>query len=285
MAEAFGGLNWPRIHMIDNVRSVYDILQKASNQITAGGRMNSVVATALIVSQACGLPDVIDVTEADRFGERVVVVSIPTSAEHDAVTEALGTIETAATLHIHPVFGLGSFTGDSEETRRVLSLAHERPYNEYGTPEYEQMQGWLKDVETRELDVWRSMSLAEKQRAIAAEVLDRRKSGRSGFGNCWTEKPVEAPEELAARYAAAWSNGDPVAFAAFYAEDASFRINDGEPSVGREAITAIAGSFMAAFPDMLIRVVDVRQTDEHVEFHWHWTGTNTGPDPRRAGTA
>ena len=83
--------------------------------------------------------------------------------------------------------------------------------------------------------------------------------------------------EFAARYAAAWSNGDPDAFALFYAEGGTFRINDGEPSVGRKAIAETAGSFMASFPDMLIRLVEVRQTDEYVEFHWHWTGTNTGP--------
>ena len=88
---------------------------------------------------------------------------------------------------------------------------------------------------------------------------------------------MEELNEFAARYADAWSNGDPVAFASFYAENGSFRINDGEPSVGREAIAATAGSFMAAFPDMLIRVVEVTQTDEHTEFHWHWTGTNSGP--------
>lgn len=83
--------------------------------------------------------------------------------------------------------------------------------------------------------------------------------------------------EFATRYAEAWSNGDPVAFASFYAEDGTFRINDGERSIGRDAIAETAGSFMAAFPDMLIRLVEVRQTDEYVEFHWHWTGTNTGP--------
>ena len=88
---------------------------------------------------------------------------------------------------------------------------------------------------------------------------------------------MEELNEFASRYAAAWSNGDPIAFASFYAENGSFRINDGEPSVGREAIAATAGSFMAAFPDMLIRVVEVRQTDKHTEFHWHWTGTNSGP--------
>jgi steroid delta-isomerase-like uncharacterized protein len=83
--------------------------------------------------------------------------------------------------------------------------------------------------------------------------------------------------EFATRYAEAWSNGDPVAFASFYAEDGTFRINDGERSIGRDAIAETAGSFMAAFPDMLVRLVEVRRTDEYVVFHWHWTGTNTGP--------
>ena len=83
--------------------------------------------------------------------------------------------------------------------------------------------------------------------------------------------------EFATRYAAAWSNGDPVAFASLYAENGLFRINDGEASIGREAIADTARSFMAAFPDMLIRLVEVRQTGKYVEFHWHWTGTNTSP--------
>ena len=82
---------------------------------------------------------------------------------------------------------------------------------------------------------------------------------------------------LATRYAAAWSSQDPLAFAAFYAENGSLRINDGEPSVGRQQIAETAGSFMANFPDMLIRLVELKQTDECVEFHWRWTGTNTGP--------
>lgn len=63
----------------------------------------------------------------------------------------------------------------------------------------------------------------------------------------------------------------------FFAEDRTFRINDGERSVGRETIAETAGSIVSAFPDMLIRLVEVCQSDEFVEFHWHWTGTNTGP--------
>ena len=83
--------------------------------------------------------------------------------------------------------------------------------------------------------------------------------------------------EFATRYAAAWSGQDPAAFAAFYAEDASFRINDGEPSIGRAAIEQTARDFMTAFPDMVVRLVEVRRAGDIVEFHWHWTGTNSGP--------
>lgn len=93
------------------------------------------------------------------------------------------------------------------------------------------------------------------------------------------EKPM-VPDDLegfATRYAEAWSGQDPAAFAAFYAEDATFRINEGEFSVGRAAIEETARSFMAGFPDMLVRLVEVRRVGDTVEFHWRWTGTNTGP--------
>ncbi len=83
--------------------------------------------------------------------------------------------------------------------------------------------------------------------------------------------------DFANRYAAAWSGQKPAALAAFYAENGMLQVNDGEPSVGREAITETARSFMTAFPDMVVRLVEVRETGDAVEFHWHWTGTHTGP--------
>ena len=97
---------------------------------------------------------------------------------------------------------------------------------------------------------------------------------------CEAQKEQQDTNELtefATRYAAAWSSQDPVAFAAFYAEDATFRINDGEPSIGRAAIEQTARDFMTAFPDMLVSLVELRRAGDVVEFHWHWTGTNSGP--------
>ena len=102
-----------------------------------------------------------------------------------------------------------------------------------------------------------------------------------GFlGSCQSNESsldMNALRNFATRYAAAWSNQDPAAFALFYADDGSLTVNDGEPSVGRAAIGNTARAFMTAFPDMVVRLVDVRPEGDHVVFHWHWTGTNTGP--------
>jgi uncharacterized protein (TIGR02246 family) len=84
--------------------------------------------------------------------------------------------------------------------------------------------------------------------------------------------------DFATSYAAAWSSQDPEAYSLYYVENGSLQINDGEPSIGRDAIAETARSFMAAYPDMVVRLVELRQTNDVVEFHWHWTGTNTGPD-------
>lgn len=83
--------------------------------------------------------------------------------------------------------------------------------------------------------------------------------------------------EFARRYTAAWCSGDPASVAAHYAADGSLTINDGEPSVGRAAITDAAQSFMTAFPDMEVLLDDVLVDDDGAEYHWTLVGTNTGP--------
>lgn len=83
--------------------------------------------------------------------------------------------------------------------------------------------------------------------------------------------------DLATRYAEAWSSQDPAKLASFYTENGSLTVNDGEPSVGRAAITETARAFMTAFPDMLVVTDKVVPKGDIVEFHWIWTGTNTGP--------
>lgn len=83
--------------------------------------------------------------------------------------------------------------------------------------------------------------------------------------------------DFATRYTAAWCSQDAASVAAFFAEDGSLQINDGEPSVGREAITAAAQGFMTAFPDMVVAMDSVSLEGDGAVYRWTLTGTNTGP--------
>lgn len=83
--------------------------------------------------------------------------------------------------------------------------------------------------------------------------------------------------DFARRYAAAWCSQDPTSVAEYYSPEGSLTINGGPPSVGRAAITEAARSFMTALPDMQVLMDDLLVQDSGIEFHWTFTGTNTGP--------
>jgi predicted ester cyclase len=83
--------------------------------------------------------------------------------------------------------------------------------------------------------------------------------------------------DFARRYTAAWCSQDPAQVAGHYAPDGSLAINDGVPTVGRDAITEVARSFMSAFPDMQVLMDDLVAKDRRIEYHWTLIGTNTGP--------
>ncbi len=100
------------------------------------------------------------------------------------------------------------------------------------------------------------------------------------LANCTPSASLMNQAELtdfAIRYAAAWSSQKPANLAAFYEEEGSLRVNAGAPSVGRAAIAAKAQAFMTAFPDMEVKLDEIRGDGNHATFHWIWSGTNTGP--------
>ena len=100
------------------------------------------------------------------------------------------------------------------------------------------------------------------------------------FSACYQETAQMAPanlEEFATMYTAAWCSQDPASVAAFFSETGALKINEGEPSVGRSAITATAKSFMTALPDMVLVLDSLGRSGERVTYHWTLTGTNTGP--------
>jgi hypothetical protein len=83
--------------------------------------------------------------------------------------------------------------------------------------------------------------------------------------------------DFARRYAVAWCSQDPSSVAEHYAPEGSLTINGGPPAVGRAAITEAARGFMTALPDLEVFMDDLLVQDNGIEFHWTFTGTNTGP--------
>ena len=82
---------------------------------------------------------------------------------------------------------------------------------------------------------------------------------------------------FAERYTAAWCSMDPAQVAEHFAPGGSLTINDGPPAVGRAAITEAARGFYVALPDMQVFLDDLVIEGDRIEFHWTFTGTNTGP--------
>lgn len=87
------------------------------------------------------------------------------------------------------------------------------------------------------------------------------------------------PEKLrrfAEDYTVAWCSMDPRRVAAHFAPHGSLAINGGAPAVGRDAITATVAGFYAALPDMKVYLDDLVVDRDRIEYHWTFTGTNTG---------
>ena len=79
---------------------------------------------------------------------------------------------------------------------------------------------------------------------------------------------------FARSYTDAWCSGEPARVVEHFAPGATIAVNGAAPT----PIRGVAESFMAAFPDMELRMGDVViRDDDVVEYHWTLVGTNTGP--------
>lgn len=86
---------------------------------------------------------------------------------------------------------------------------------------------------------------------------------------------MEAREvrQFAERYTAAWCSQNAASVAEHFAQDGTLQVNDGAAAVGREAITAVAQSFMTAFPDMEVAMDELVVDGGRAVYHWTLTGT------------
>ena len=79
-------------------------------------------------------------------------------------------------------------------------------------------------------------------------------------------------EKMIATYTAAWNSGDAAAVADHYAPGRGITINRGEQQFGREAMLAMAGGFMASFPDLKLSCDFSRLAGDRAVFGWTLEG-------------
>ena len=149
--------------------------------------MELVGIVAAFMQQFCDVPGVIDVSAANRFGEDVVAVTVPTENERETLISSLPDSYEGVRVYIVPMFGIGSFTEESNDTKRFQSLMYTPPYNVFGTPENKELDALAERVLAREREAWVSMSAEARENAIVKEVLKRRENGWPKFGNCRPE--------------------------------------------------------------------------------------------------
>ncbi len=127
----------------------------------------------------------------------------------------------------------------------------------YGVPQSQNMDYFTL---MKEGDSWKFLSLSYTPTPIPEDekVFDLNIFGKS--------------------YAQAWCSERPEFLSLFFAEDGSLSVNDGKPAVGREEISNVAKSFMTAFPDIIVSMDSLVTSPKGIEFHWTFTGTNTGPN-------
>jgi len=98
----------------------------------------------------------------------------------------------------------------------------------------------------------------------------------------WTAHKIPEGERefnlnlFAEGYAQVWGSNRPEFVAMFFEEDGVLVVNDGEPAVGRNAITNVAKGFMDAFPDMIVSMDSLVTKSDKTRFYWTLTGTNNG---------
>jgi len=80
---------------------------------------------------------------------------------------------------------------------------------------------------------------------------------------------------MAERYAKAWSSRSPEAVASFCEENGRITINNGEPLIGRAAIAEMAQGFYGEFPDLVVRLDEIRTAGHNAVFLWTLEGTHS----------
>ena len=86
-----------------------------------------------------------------------------------------------------------------------------------------------------------------------------------------------AIRKMAESYTQTWCSRSGEKVASFFEENATSIINAGTPTIGRAAIGEAMGAFFIEFPDLVLRMDDLRSGGNQAIYMWTLEGTNSGP--------
>lgn len=139
-------------------------------------------AAAAVLALVCELPGVVDVGAANRHGTEEVVVTVTDSSWYERVSRKAG-----ATVRVRPLFGLGSFTGNTLATKWADFVTVLPGASTYGTRMQRFHDRLLNDVMRREAEAWNAMGSDAQAQAVTEAIAQQRSKGQTGFGNCWQQ--------------------------------------------------------------------------------------------------
>jgi len=82
-------------------------------------------------------------------------------------------------------------------------------------------------------------------------------------------------KKVAEAYTQAWCSRSCENVASFFSENATSIINKGEPTIGKAAIAEAMGAFFIEFPNLVLRVDDLRTGGNQAIYFWTLEGTNS----------
>ena len=82
-------------------------------------------------------------------------------------------------------------------------------------------------------------------------------------------------KKVAEAYTQAWCSRSGEIVASFFSENATSIINKSEPTIGKAAIAEAMGAFFIEFPDLVLRMDDLRTGGNQAIYFWTLEGTNS----------
>lgn len=150
--------------------------------------MLSALVTSSLLVDVCALPKTIDVSMYRHEQQTHLIVTVPMHTDVSETSDQVLALSDEWEVKVMPLFGIGSFTLESQKTQRALALTGDPQYQTVGTSESAELDQLLTSILEDENAAWLSKSESEREAAIRKAIHETQRAGRKGYGECYLSK-------------------------------------------------------------------------------------------------